>query len=68
MGNGAAFFGSIDVVCSSPLFTVLRVLNVSDQVQAGTVPAQGRGTAQYALREGGALIGCVEPGAVDLII
>ena len=30
-------------------------LNVSDQVRVGTVPARGRGTAQYTLGEGGGL-------------
>ena len=76
MGNGGAFFSSVDsvIVYSSSLS-----LNVSDQVRAGTVPVQGRGTAQYL--EGGChsvgkrkidssqtlnlpLIGRVNPGAV----
>ena len=54
--------------------------NVSDQVRADTASVWGRDTAQYVLREWGelpyaaydtsetlplALIGCVDPGAVD---
>ena len=45
-------------------------LNLSDQVIAGMAHVQGRGTAEYKLREGGelhpiALTGCVVSGVVD---
>ena len=82
---GGQWWGIIGFCCCllSAIVYSLR-LNVSDQVRADTVPARGRGTAQYTLcEEGGlpavlctwmidtsqtlplALIGCIEPGAVD---
>ena len=52
MGNGGAFFSSVVVVCSQPLFYSLG-MNLYDQVRAGTVRV--RGTTQCGLREGGGL-------------
>ena len=51
VGNGGAFFCSV-VICSLPFFTVWPWMYV---VRAGTASAQGKGSADYALHEGGGL-------------
>ena len=39
----------------SVLHSFVQFVNVSDQLRAGTAPTWGRGTAEYALHEGGGL-------------